>query len=294
MVAIAPTAKPSNVVPSSPNATWLNKVTNKIGAVVERDPAVTQPLTELVSKLTQANNLKPLTGLRVVKNEAFNAFADPYGCLTYSSGFLNTASSPDEVAFVTAHEIAHDKNNHAMQAGVLNIISGISIGLGLSVGFGLVLGTYLGRKGHGKGEGLTHYEQWVKPILEMNKVKKGLLLLVPLGLVGPLFAEGNKRDMELKADSEALLLLRQANLPTHGYGEFFKHAQLAEDKLFRNPLNWLLLTLFRDHGTPLQRMQRLKVQEATMQNGTPPTPQQVAISPSQWGNLKKALTPEKT
>jgi predicted Zn-dependent protease len=104
------------------NSLWLNPIAQNMqgqqGTVV-RDPKVSQPLWQLNNQLIAANHLQPLTGLKVLNSNEYNASMDATGGMTYTTAFLKQATTPAEMAFVTAHELAHDKANHAMQIGLL-------------------------------------------------------------------------------------------------------------------------------------------------------------------------------
>jgi predicted Zn-dependent protease len=64
--------------------------------------------------------------------EVVNAFAAPGGFIVLYSGLITTATHPDEVTGVMAHEIGHVIHNHPMQ--------GVIQGVGIMVFFQLVFG----------------------------------------------------------------------------------------------------------------------------------------------------------
>jgi len=88
-------------------------------------------LQKLVARLNKHGpNGLPLK-VRVVNHELVNAFALPGGQIIVFDGLIQEAASADEVAGVLAHEIGHEKHEHALKGltrslgmGVLGAIFG--------------------------------------------------------------------------------------------------------------------------------------------------------------------------
>jgi Zn-dependent protease with chaperone function len=267
-------ATPPSALPNTPtawqtfsNSLWLNPIAQNMqgqpGTVV-RDPKVSQPLWQLNHQLITANHLQPLTGLKVLNSHEYNAFMDGTGGMTYTTAFLKQATSPAEVAFVTAHELAHDKANHPLQVGLLNLtlapISLLSTSYGLGIGLGSL---YIGYKKALKAP-KQPLHAFLKGFMRMILKSKVEFALLPLGLVGSALVGKAHRYREREADAQALALLKQAGLPTHGYRPFILHVAQSEAKIARNPLSWWDNFIFPQHDSPPERLQRLKALEASL------------------------------
>ncbi|MCH8888760.1 MAG: M48 family metallopeptidase [SAR324 cluster bacterium] len=81
----------------------------------------------------------PLT-VRVIPEKTVNAFAAPGGQVVLFSGLIEKAESPEEVAGVMAHEIAHAIERHPMQSMLR--AAGVFLLVGLLVGDTSTLGTF--------------------------------------------------------------------------------------------------------------------------------------------------------
>lgn len=246
------------------NSLWLNPIAQNMqgqAGTVVRDPKVSQPLYQLNHQLITANHLQPLTGLKVLNGKEYNAFMDSTGGMTYTTTFLKQATSPAEVAFVTAHELAHDKANHGMQIGLLNATLTFPSLLSTAFGLGTALGSlYIGYKQALKApkQPLQVFVKSLRGTILKSKVECAFL---PLGLVGSALVGKAHRCREREADAEALVLLKQAGLPTNGYRPFLVHAAQSEAKIMRNPLSWWDNFIFPQHDSPPKRLQRLKTLE---------------------------------
>ena len=80
----------------------------------------------------------PIT-VRVIPEKTVNAFAAPGGQVVLFSGLIEKAESPEEVAGVMAHEIAHAIERHPMQSMLR--AAGVFLLVGLLVGDTSTLGT---------------------------------------------------------------------------------------------------------------------------------------------------------
>ncbi|MCG6194029.1 M48 family metallopeptidase [Leptospira sp. FAT2] len=72
--------------------------------------------------------------IRILKSEEVNAFALPGGTIYILSGLLEESESPEEVAAILAHEIAHVENRHGIRQMIR--LLGISLVVKLSIGIG--------------------------------------------------------------------------------------------------------------------------------------------------------------
>lgn len=127
--------------------------------------------------------------VRVVPNEMVNAFAAPGGQVVLFSGLIEKAQSPEEVAGVLAHEIAHATERHPMQS-LLRVV-GVSLLFGLVMGDSSTLGSI---------------------------AAEGAELLLVLSY---------SRDTEREADRIGMDLLNKADIRGNGLLDFF--ARLQDD-----------------------------------------------------------------
>ncbi len=84
---------------------------------------VTEPLDEILGRLTEGAELRQTFRIHVIDDETVNAFALPGGHLLLNTGLLLEAESGEEIAGVMAHEIAHVTEQHSLQ----QIISTIGV-----------------------------------------------------------------------------------------------------------------------------------------------------------------------
>ncbi|MEB8389419.1 M48 family metallopeptidase [Rhodobacteraceae bacterium KMM 6894] len=89
-------------------------------------------LNTLSARLSDGASLHYALEMRVLNHEMINAFAAPGGQVVIMRGLLDTASGPDALAAVLAHEIGHvearDATRHALRAagsaGLLSMVLG--------------------------------------------------------------------------------------------------------------------------------------------------------------------------
>lgn len=81
-----------------------------------------QALATIIGRL-KAAGAPPIAPVRVVDTELVNALAAPGGRLVLFRGLIDDAKSPEELAGVLAHEMAHVAHRHQLQA----LITGLGI-----------------------------------------------------------------------------------------------------------------------------------------------------------------------
>ncbi len=102
------------------------------------DEEVTAAIQQMVDRLvphfegTDLSATDLTWNVRVVRNEQINAFALPGGYITVFSGLIEKAESPDTVAGILGHEMAHVLQRHGLK-NIANRI-GIFAGVRLLVG----------------------------------------------------------------------------------------------------------------------------------------------------------------
>jgi hypothetical protein len=128
---------------------------------------------------------------KVVRNPTINAFALPGGYITVFSGLIEKATSPEQVAGVLAHEIAHVTKRH----GINRIVK--------AAGAATVLAVTVGDMG-----GLQSAAMEVLTAVTMN---------------------GYGRSDESEADQEGVRMLIAARIDPEGLAEFFETLEEEQD-----------------------------------------------------------------
>jgi predicted Zn-dependent protease len=86
------------------------------GSEVCGDSLVDVSLTGIVARLAEAAPSPYEWNVRVVQQDAVNAFATPGGYIVVFSGLLEQAARPEQVAGVLAHEMQHVLNRHGTES----------------------------------------------------------------------------------------------------------------------------------------------------------------------------------
>ena len=157
---------------------------------VGADPICTTPegeqaLRRLSDRLLAGVRLHVPVTLEVVRSPMVNAFAAPGGRVAILSGLLETASGPDQVAAVLAHELGHVAHRDGLrsilrQAGTQGLMT-----------------LFLGDLASGSLAGLTQMA----------------------------LAASYSREMETEADAFAHRMLTDAGLPSGALADFFRSLQ---------------------------------------------------------------------
>jgi predicted Zn-dependent protease len=127
----------------------------------------------------------------VVRDPTVNAFAFPGGVIVVNTGLLTAAATPDEVAGVLAHELAHVLRRHSLEAALDQV--GLLVALGLLVDSGASF----------------------------------LELQTALSLLDLKFSRDHERD----ADTVGLALLHAAGLDPAAMGTFFERLARESEAL---------------------------------------------------------------
>ena len=96
------------------------------------------PIVEMIDQIKEANDLGLDVKLHIIQKDDINAFAIPDNHLVLYSGLINECESPEELAGVLGHEMAHMTNNHVMkklmtEVGLSVIVSMASGGNGTMI-----------------------------------------------------------------------------------------------------------------------------------------------------------------
>lgn len=137
---------------------------------VSQDPEERRRVTAVGERLMEANRFQD-RGYRfvVLESDELNAFSVPTGPIYITVGLLRALETPDELAAVLAHELAHSERHHLRQQYERSQWVGI---------LGSVLGSATG-------------SYWAR--------QAG-------GFLADLMSKGFSRDFELEADREAVLM----------------------------------------------------------------------------------------
>lgn len=142
-----------------------------------------EELRAMTARLAGHSKMPFQVEITPVRAPMVNAFALPGGGILVTGDLIAMAKSPDELAAVIAHEIAHVEKRHAMQAAWR------------SMGVGLILDAVVGG-GTGAGQ-------------------QAILLL------GGFTEQRFSRELELEADARAMQLLKAEGISTAGMADFF-------------------------------------------------------------------------
>jgi Zn-dependent protease with chaperone function len=146
-------------------------------------------LDRLAQRLAQAMPPRTELTVRVVNSKIVNALALPGGQVLFFRGLIDKAASPNAVAGVLAHEIAHVDLRHATEVTIQKTTTGVLVGMlmGDVVGFS-VLGS----------------------------------------LAQELIGSRYTREAETAADARAVAMMRAAGLATHPFAIFMEQMQSGE------------------------------------------------------------------
>jgi len=165
------------------------------------DPRGSAILSELGDRLSEGSASTFDIRVQAVRAPFVNAFALPGGAILVTDDLIAQARTPDELAAVVAHEIAHVERRHAMQAAWR------------SMGAGLLLDAVVGG-GTGAGQ---------QAVL----------------LAGGFADQRFSRDLETEADARAIQMLGAQDISTRGMADFFgRMANRKDDPRLRRAAEW--------------------------------------------------------
>ncbi len=103
-----------------------------LGGPVLTDPVLTNAVGEMVKRLAKQGGHGFEFNVRIVDATTVNAFALPGGAIVVYTGLLRAAKSPEQVAGVLAHELAHVTRRHGMEriAQSVGVIAAVQLLLG--------------------------------------------------------------------------------------------------------------------------------------------------------------------
>jgi beta-barrel assembly-enhancing protease len=164
--------------------------------------------------------------IRVTNVPIMNAFALPGGKVWVTRGLIEEAESPDELAAVLSHEIAHVENHDVL----VNVYR--------ALGFGLILDAVVGG---GSGAG----QQLVMLGANVTDMK-------------------HSRDVEARSDVRGMELLNKAGLDSRGMSVFFQRLAKMEGNSDLNKLTGLVASHPASDGRANIATTRAKVGQTAM------------------------------
>ncbi len=99
--------------------------------MIELD-SLNQPIIDIIDQIKEANDIDTDIKLHIIKKDEVNAFAIPDDNLILYTGLINECLSPEELAGVLGHEIAHMEKNHVMKKLIKEI--GLSVLISMASG----------------------------------------------------------------------------------------------------------------------------------------------------------------
>ncbi|MDA1142295.1 MAG: M48 family metallopeptidase [Planctomycetota bacterium] len=182
------------------------------------DPALYAELAKLTDPLVKGIASQRYTfKFHITRNKQINAFAMPGGHVVIHTGLLLAADSPEEVAGVLAHEIAHVTRQHSLRK------------LFESAGIYIIVQTILG-----DASGLISVIADYGTFLANRKFS---------------------RDFEHEADNEGWAYLQRANIDPRGLAEFFKKLQQKKGGVIQTAEE--ATSILSTHPTDAERIGRL-------------------------------------
>lgn len=236
-------------------------------------PEASIPLTRLANQLMRANGISTPFRVVIVNQKYYNAMALPSGTILMHLETLEKAKSPDELAYLMAHELSHvngkDSNRRIKRLLVSNLLA-------FSLPTSLLIipksRSFLIRQAQSA-------KLWaVVPLIVLGSTLVG----VP---ISQMFAK-MERESEYRADLNAVKMLSKAGLPV---GNFREYTQALEQAYQTLP-TWsrLILTIFgNDHPSAVRR----EVRMAQFIQSMPPQQQAThqPVTALEWSALKQAV-----
>jgi predicted Zn-dependent protease len=99
--------------------------------IIKTDSLI-QPIKDIIEQIKTANDIYLDVKLHVINKDDINAFAIPDDNLVLFTGLIEECQSPEELAGVLGHELAHMEKNHVMKKLVKEV--GLSVLLSMTSG----------------------------------------------------------------------------------------------------------------------------------------------------------------
>ena len=206
-------------------------VQEEIGPVTTSRPAAQEFLDDCLARLVEpGSDFTPQ--VVILQSEMVNAFALPGGRIYFCSGLIDQAESPEELAGILGHELAHVEQRHTMK------------NLSKAVGVVFIASTLVGVVG-----GLEEFEA-AELILE------GTSLIAVMHY---------SRKMEAEADDWALKKLEREGISAVGIRDFFQRLfKSSQGTILEKIPNWA-----STHPSTRKRLRKMESHVAGESGVTP-------------------------
>jgi predicted Zn-dependent protease len=220
-------------------------------------PEATIPLTHIAHQLAKAGGIQQAFNIKIVNKPSYNAAAFSNGTVIFNLDTLKRAKSPEELAFVLAHELSHvqfeDSKARKKRYGIATTAA------------------YLLEEG----------STWV---LQGRSLFKSLAISIAAPAVAFQWFAFQERKDEARADINAIRLLNQAGYSPLGYATAFANMSQEKDKVsLWTKIQW---KVFGEDHPALPTRQR-SVETAIMSN-PPILFNRTLMSQDEWQDLKQA------
>ncbi|WP_303672737.1 M48 family metallopeptidase [Vampirovibrio chlorellavorus] len=220
-------------------------------------PEATLPLTRMARQIAARNGIPKPHKILIVNKPFYNAAAYGNGTVVFHLDALKQAKSPEELAFVLAHELSHVQFEDVKAKKVRH---GIAVGVALLA---------------------DELAAWVFRVRSLVK-SLGISLLVPIGSFQ--WAAFMERKDEARADTNAIRLLAKAGFGTDGYLSAFENMAHNKSKAqWWRQLEWKIYG--ENHPSLSKRVQAIS---QTVRQQPPLLEPQPVMSPAEWQRLKAA------
>lgn len=244
------------------NWSLLNNLRLKMAKPMDDVPAATRVLNRLATDLVKSNGIQQPIRVCIVDQPSCNGRALSNGVIMVHAGLLKQAISPEEVAFVLAHEISHRQlahhEHHSFEFGVAalgSLFTGHTMRRFLSAGANSI-GAW--------GRLAVCITPWILPMQWLSKQHRG---------------------HEMQADLNAIQLLTKAGYSPLGYQTLMARTAYREENRTLVSKAYAGL-LGRSHPPVIVRKTALAQRIQTEPNVNASRP---IMSPEDWQVLKQAV-----
>ncbi|WP_373531511.1 M48 family metallopeptidase [Vampirovibrio sp.] len=222
-------------------------------------PEATIPLTRIANRLAKAGGIQQAFNIQIVNKPSYNAAAFSNGTVIFNLDTLKRAKSPEELAFVLAHELSHVQFEDAKARKKR---------YGLATTAALVL---------------EEASTW---LLQARSLLKGIFISIAAPAAAFQWFAFQERKDEARADVNAIHLLKRAGYTPMGYTTAFSNMKQDMGKAsLWTEIQW---KVFGEDHPALPTRQR-SVEQAIL-NTPPSLNERPLMSPEEWQDLKLAAT----
>ncbi|EQA44873.1 peptidase, M48 family [Leptospira broomii serovar Hurstbridge str. 5399] len=195
----------------------------------------------------------------VVQDNITNAFALPGGNIIIFTNLLSTTESPEELAGVIAHEMAHVRRRHGTRNEIRYLGNFLFLSLAIGSGF----------------EGVEFIEN-MDTFYELTSAA--------------LFSQKFSREFEIEADREALENLKKSNITAEGMLHWFERLKVTQAKKEKEESSMNIPDFLSSHPPTDERINviRREITKAGYSKGT------LGISRSKWIRIRNQCGPKVT